>query len=58
VGAGWLAPALAVSGGDRLQRVAQRLPRPLGEALSAAADQAIDSGVLSVAMTLLAKGAV
>jgi hypothetical protein len=32
-GCGWLGPALAARGGDRLRRVAQRLPRPVGEQL-------------------------
>jgi hypothetical protein len=32
-GCGWLAPALAARGGDRLRRVAQRLPRSIGEQL-------------------------
>ena len=33
VGCGWLGPALSARGGDRLRRLAQRLPRPLGELL-------------------------
>jgi len=32
-GAGWIGPALAQRGGDRLRRVAQRLPRDVGEVL-------------------------
>jgi hypothetical protein len=57
-GVGWLAPALRALGGDRLQRVAQRLARPLGTALLTAADGSLDSGALAVAMSLLTKSAV
>jgi hypothetical protein len=32
-GARWLGPALAQRGGDRLRRVAQRMPRDVGEIL-------------------------
>jgi hypothetical protein len=32
-GASWLGPALKARGGDRLRRLAQRLPRPIGELL-------------------------
>jgi hypothetical protein len=57
-GVAWLAPALASpTSGDRLQRVAQKLPRPLGEALLTAGG-APDPGVLSVALSLLSRGAV
>ena len=52
-GVAWLAPALAASGGDRLQRVAQRLPRTLGELLLEGAIGPVDSDVLSVAVQLL-----
>jgi hypothetical protein len=38
-GARWLGPALRARGGDRLLRLAQRLPRPLGEALLAEAER-------------------
>jgi hypothetical protein len=55
VGMSWLAPALLASGGDRLQRMAQRLPRPLGEALLEAAKKPLDDAVLSVAMSLVAQ---
>jgi len=58
VGVGWLAPALLASGGDRLQRMAQRLARPLGEALLAAAAGPVDAGALPVAMSLAAKAGV
>jgi hypothetical protein len=56
IGVAWLAPALA--GGDRLQRVAQKLPRRLGEALLAAAVGPVDPEVISVALGLLSRGAV
>jgi hypothetical protein len=56
IGVAWLAPALA--GGDRLQRVAQKLPRKLGAALLAAAPGPVDGEVLSVALGLLSRGAV
>jgi hypothetical protein len=58
VGVAWLAPALAAAGGDRLQRVAQKLPRPLGQALLGAVSGPPDPGVLSVALSLLSRGAV
>jgi hypothetical protein len=61
VGVGWLAPALAAAGDDRLKRIAQRLARPLGEALlaaaTAAAAGAADPSVLSTALNLLTKSA-
>jgi hypothetical protein len=38
-GCAWLGAALLQRGGDRLRRVAQRLPRPAGEVLLAAARQ-------------------
>jgi hypothetical protein len=56
VGIAWLAPAL--TGGDRLQRVAQRLPRPVGEALLLGGGGQVDSEVLSVALSLLSRGGV
>jgi hypothetical protein len=33
IGCGWLAPAAAFGGGDRLQRLAQQLPRDVGQLL-------------------------
>jgi hypothetical protein len=58
-GVGWLAPALAASGGDRLQRMAQRLQRPLGEALlQAAGGHSVDHAVLAVAVSLAAQAGV
>src|SRR4051812_23338364 len=58
VGVAWLAPALAAGSGDRLQRVAQKLPRPLGEALLKSGSGTPDHEALSVAMGLLSRGAV
>jgi len=56
VGAAWLAPALAREG-DELSRVAQRLPRPLGQTLLDEADAYATPEERSAAMTLLANGA-
>jgi hypothetical protein len=57
-GAGWLAPAIAARGADRLRRLAQRLPRPLGEALLGGgrtpASDAECAAALKIAATLLA----
>jgi hypothetical protein len=58
VGVAWLAPALAATGGDRLRRLAQRLPRPLGEALLQAAVGPVDNEVLAAAMSLLTQAGV
>jgi hypothetical protein len=56
-GVAWLAPSLAAAGGDRLRRIAQRLPRPIGELLLDAAESAAnakaDNSVLGVAVSLL-----
>jgi hypothetical protein len=56
-GVAWLAPALAASGGDRLQRIAQRLPRVLGELLLEAAvgqpNSKTDNDAVGVAVQLL-----
>ncbi|HEX4456362.1 MAG TPA: hypothetical protein VIA18_00250 [Polyangia bacterium] len=53
VGAGWLAPALARDG-DELRRVAQRLPRALGQALVDAAAAPSTDGERGAALTQLA----
>ena len=53
VGAGWLAPALARDG-DELRRVAQRLPRALGQALVDAAAAPSSDGERGAALTRLA----
>jgi hypothetical protein len=55
VGVAWLAPALAERGGDRLPRIAQRLPRSLGEALLQAAGGPVDDAVLATAAALVAQ---
>ncbi|HZS37991.1 MAG TPA: hypothetical protein VFF06_14240 [Polyangia bacterium] len=58
-GCGWLAPALFSRGGDRLRRVSQRLPRPLGEQLLASATvpstDAEHSSALTAASALLTR---
>lgn len=56
VGAAWLAPALARDG-DELHRVAQRLPRPLGEALLAEAAAPASEAERAAALALLANAA-
>jgi hypothetical protein len=57
-GASWIGPALLARGGDRLRRVAQRLPRELGEALLAGAaspaTEAESAAAVSVAAVMLA----
>ncbi len=57
-GSSWLGPALAARGGDALRRIAQRLPRPEGEALLAAgrtpASDADSAAALAQATQLLA----
>ena len=53
VGAAWLAPALARDG-DELRRVAQRLPRPLGQALLDAAAAPSTEAERSAAVTQVA----
>jgi hypothetical protein len=53
VGAAWLAPALA-PGGDELSRVAQRLPRALGQQLLDAADAPLAEAERAAALALLA----
>ena len=56
VGAAWLAPALARDG-DELDRVAQRLPRLLGEALLAEASAPASDAERAAALALLANAA-
>lgn len=49
-GAAWLGPALAMRGGDRPRRVAQRMARPVGELLLAgAAEPATEADALEAA---------
>jgi hypothetical protein len=57
VGSAWLAPVLLVGGGDRLRRFAQRLPRPLGQALLGDAATAQPAGEAESAAVLGAAGA-
>jgi hypothetical protein len=58
-GCGWLGPALAARGGDRLRRVAQRLPRSLGEQLldgaHAPSSDAEHAAAVSAASALLTR---
>lgn len=55
-GASWLGPALAERGGDRVQRVAQRLPRAAGELLlfgaSSPATEAENAQAVAAALLL------
>ena len=53
VGAGWLAP-LAAGTGDRARRIAQRLPRALGEILLRERDQQLPEGERSALTRLCA----
>jgi hypothetical protein len=58
-GCGLLGPALRARGGDLLRRVAQRLPRAIGEALSEAARASADAqGDVAAAVALLLPRAV
>jgi hypothetical protein len=58
-GCGLLGPALRARGGDLLRRVAQRLPRPLGQALTEAAGANSDAqGDVAAAVALLLPRAV
>jgi hypothetical protein len=54
LGCAWLGAALAQLGGDRLRRVAQRLPLPIGQALVGGAEGADGEGALAAAAALLA----
>lgn len=56
VGAAWLGPALARDG-DELQRVAQRLPRRVGELVLAGAAAPATDGERAAALALLANAA-